>query len=160
MKTKPDWRLHTLSWIKMDRKFNIDQLFTYTMGNTNGSTWATTSVDSTIGYQHTAVKEEAREGGRYNRDVRGYFNVRLPGGKRCLGRSLCFCNGFTIRFNRITYYCKQVGHDYFASHLETLIQHRWNVCSCCPLLVWCLLLLLQWWIPRLAACCNYSFHAY
>ena len=40
----------------MDRKYNIDRLFTNTMGNTNGSTSATTSVDTTIGSQHTAVK--------------------------------------------------------------------------------------------------------
>ena len=41
----------------MDRKCNIDILFTYTMGNNNGSTSATTLVVTTIGYQHTAVKE-------------------------------------------------------------------------------------------------------
>ena len=76
------------------------------MVNTNGSKSATTSGDTTIGYQHTAVKEEAREGGRYNRAVRGYCNVRLPNGERCFGISLCFYNGFTIRFNRVTYYCK------------------------------------------------------
>ena len=128
----------------MDRKCNIDILFTYTTGNTNGSTSSTTLVDTTIGSQHTAVKEEAREGGKYNRAVRGRCDVRLPNGKRCLGRSLCFYNGFTIRFNRITYYCKQVGHDYFASHLETIIQHRSHVCSCRPLLVCCLLRLLQY----------------
>ena len=32
-------------------------------------------MDTTVGYQHTAVKVEAREGGRYNRAVGGYFNV-------------------------------------------------------------------------------------
>ena len=108
----------------MDRKFNIDRLFNYTMGNTNGSTSATTSVDTTIGSQHIAVKEEARERRRYNRAVRGYCNVRLPNGKICLSRFLCFYNGFNIRFNRITYYCKQVGCDNFALYLGTLIQHR------------------------------------
>ena len=46
----------------MDRICNIGILFTYTMVNTNGSTSATTSVDTTVGYQHTAVKVEAREG--------------------------------------------------------------------------------------------------
>ena len=59
------------------------------MGNTNGSTSATTSVNTTtIGSHHTAVKEEYRQGGRNNRAVRGYYNVRLPNGKRCLGRHL------------------------------------------------------------------------
>ena len=72
----------------MDIKYSIDILFTYTMRNTNGSKSGTTSVDTTIGYQHTAVKEEAREGGRYNRAVRGYCNVMLPNGKRCLGKSI------------------------------------------------------------------------
>ena len=113
------------------------------MGNTNGSTSATTLVDTTIGSQHTAVKEEAREGGRYTRAVRGYCNVRLPNGKRCFGTSLCFYNDITIRFNMITYYCKQVGHDYFASHIETLIQHRSHVCSSIPLIFCCFLCLLQ-----------------
>ena len=126
----PSWRLHTLSWIKMDRKCNIYGLFTYTMGNNNGSISATTLVDTTIWYQHTDVQEEAREGGRYNRDIRGYFNVRLHNGNRCLRVSLCFYNGFTIRFNRITCYCNHVGHDYFASHLETLIHHLSHFCSC------------------------------
>ena len=67
----------------MDRKCNIDRLFYLTMGNTNGSKPDTTSVDTTIGYQHTTVKEEYRQGGRYNRDVRvrGYCNVMLP---KCL----------------------------------------------------------------------------
>ena len=45
----------------MDRRCNIDILFNYNMGNTNGSTSATTSVDNTIGYQHTTIKEEAIE---------------------------------------------------------------------------------------------------
>ena len=86
----------------MDRKFNTDRLFTYTMGNTNGSTSVTTSVDNTIGSQHTSVKEEARGGKSYNRTVRGYCNVSLPNVNRCIGISLYFYNGFTIRFNRMT----------------------------------------------------------
>ena len=48
----------------MDRKYNIDRLFTYTMGRTNGSPSVTTLVNITIGSQHTAVKEESREIGR------------------------------------------------------------------------------------------------
>ena len=105
----------------MDRKFNIDRLFTDTMRKTKGSTSATTSLDITIGYQRTAVKEEYIEEGRYNRAVRGYCNMRLPNGKRYLSRSLCLYNFFTMMFNRITYYCKKVGREYFALYLETLI---------------------------------------
>ena len=44
----------------MDIKYSIDILFTYTMRNTNGSTSATTLVDTTIGSQHTTIKEEVR----------------------------------------------------------------------------------------------------
>ena len=88
----------------MDIRCNIYRLFTYTMGNTNRSTSATTSVDTTFGYQHNAVKEEAKEVGMYNRAVRGYCNVRLPNRNIYFARYLCFLNCFTIRFNRITYY--------------------------------------------------------
>ena len=84
------------------------------MGKNNGSISATTLVDTTIGSQHISGKEEAREGWRYNRDVRGYCNVGLPNGKRCLIRYLLFYNIFTIRSNRINNYCKRVGCDYFA----------------------------------------------
>ena len=119
----------------MDRKCNTDRLFTYTMGNTNGSTSATTLVDTTIGSQHTAVKEDTRYRGKYNRAVRGYYNMRLPHGKKCIGRYLCLYNVFTVRFNRITYYCKQVGHNYFELNLETLINHCSHVFSFRSLLV-------------------------
>ena len=34
-------------------------------------------MDTTIGYQPIAVKEEARGGGGYDRDVSGYCNARL-----------------------------------------------------------------------------------
>ena len=84
--------------------------------------------------QCNTVKEEARYGGRYNRAVRGYCNVRLPNGTICLSKSLCLYNGLTIRFNRITYYCKQICHDYFAFHLETLIFHHSIFFSYRPLL--------------------------
>ena len=60
----------------MDIKCNIERLFNYNMGNINGSTSDITSVDTTIGSKHTAVKEEAREGGRYNRAFRGCCNMR------------------------------------------------------------------------------------
>ena len=56
------------------------------MGKTNGSTPAATSLDTPIESQHTDVKEEAIERGRYNRAVRGYFNVRLSNGKICFSR--------------------------------------------------------------------------
>ena len=141
MKTQPAWRLHTLVWIKMNRKCNIYILFIYTMGNTNGSTLDTTSVDTSTASQHTSIKELAREGWRYNRDVRGYYNVRLRNGKRFLSKSLFFYNGFTIGFNMIIYCFKQVGHDYFSFHLEILIRYCSHVSSCRPLLVWCFLCL-------------------
>ena len=83
---------------------------------------ASTLVASTIEYQHTALKEGAREGGRYNRTARGYCQGRLPNGKSCLKRTLLFCNGCT-RFNKKTYYCKQVGLDCFATHLDSLVHH-------------------------------------
>ena len=82
----------------------------------SASSSAYTLVASTIGSQHTAEKEGAREGGRYNRAVRGYCNGRLPNGKSCLKRTLRFYNGCT-RFNKKTYHCKQVGCGCFASIL-------------------------------------------
>ena len=86
----------------MDIRYNIDILFTHTMGNTNGSTSDTTLVYIAIGSQYTTFKEEAREGRRYNMAVRGYCNVSLTHRKRFFGVSLCFYNVFTIRFNMIT----------------------------------------------------------
>ena len=74
----------------MDRRYNTDRLCTYFMGKTNRSTSASTLVDTTIEYQHNTVKEEDIEGGRYNRAVRVYCNVRLPNVKRCLSRYLFF----------------------------------------------------------------------
>ena len=69
----------------MDRRCDIEILFTSTMGENNWSTSANTLVDTTIESQHTDVKEEAREGRGYNRADRGYCNVRLPNGKICIG---------------------------------------------------------------------------
>ena len=80
------------------------------------------AVASTIGSQHTAKTEGAREGGRCNRTTRGYCSGRLPNGKRCLKRTLLFCNGCT-RFNKKTYFCQQVGHDCFAMHHNFLVRH-------------------------------------
>ena len=78
---------------------------------------------STIGSQHTAEKEIAKKRGRYNQTVRGYYNGRLPNGRRCLKRTLLFCNGCT-KFNKKAYYCTHLGHDFFATHLDSLIHHR------------------------------------
>ena len=125
----------------MDRKINIDSLFIYTMVNPNRSTSTTTPEETNIESQNKTVKEESREGEEYNRYFRGNYNVRLPNGKICLSRSFFFCNVFTIRFNRITYCCKQVGCDYFAFHLETLIQNHSHVFSCRLLPFWYLLCL-------------------
>ena len=59
----------------------------------SASSLAYTSVTSTIGSQHTAEKEGAREGGRYNRTTIDYCNGGLPNGKRCIKRNLVFYNG-------------------------------------------------------------------
>ena len=56
----------------------------------SASSLAYTSATSTIGSQHTAEKEGAREGGRYNRTTGGYCKGRLPNGKRCLKRTHWF----------------------------------------------------------------------
>ena len=42
---------------------------------------------------HFSEKEEVKLGGRYNRLTRGYCSRKFPNGKRCLHRSLWFCNG-------------------------------------------------------------------
>ena len=73
-----------------------------------------------IGSQHTAEREEARERGRYNKLTRVYCSGRLPNGKRCLNRSLWFCKGCN-RFNKKTYYFQQVGHAFFAMHHDSLV---------------------------------------
>ena len=88
---------------------NIDLLLAYTL------------VTSTIEYQHTDVKEVAREVGRYNMTPRGYCNGRFPNGNICLNRTLWFCNG-CYRFNKKTYYCQQVGCDCFATHHDSLVR--------------------------------------
>ena len=54
----------------------------------SASSTSYTSVTSTIGSQHTTEREEAREGGRYNRIFRGYCSGSLPNRKRCLKRTL------------------------------------------------------------------------
>ena len=41
-----------------------------------------------IVYQHFSKKEEAKQGGRYNRLTRGYCSGKLPNGNRCLQISL------------------------------------------------------------------------
>ena len=88
----------------------------------SASSFAYTLVTSTIGSQHTSEKEEAREGGIYNRNNRGYFNGRLTNGKRFLNRTILFCNRHTS-FNRKTYYCQQVGRKCFVTHPDSLVCH-------------------------------------
>ena len=74
-----------------------------------------------IGYQNIAEKEEAREGGRYNRLTRGYCPGRLTNGKRRLKRSLWFCKECNS-FNKQMYYFRQVGRDCFTTHHKSLIR--------------------------------------
>ena len=52
-----------------------------------------------IGYQHMIKKEEAKQGGRYNRLTKGYCSGKLHNGNRCLHRSLYFCK-VCNRFNK------------------------------------------------------------
>ena len=70
---------------------------------------------------HMAWKEFELEGEIYNRAARGYCHRRLPNGKRCLKRSLWYCNGFLIRFRRRNYYCKHNLRDCFASHHDSQV---------------------------------------
>ena len=120
---------------------------------------AYTFVTSDIGSQHTAEKEGAREGGRYNRTTGCYWNDRLPNGNRFLKRTHWFFNGCAM-FNKKTYYCQQVGHDCFLTHIESLVHNRWHICSCGSIFVWCLIRYEQRWLSRPVTCCNYSFCAY
>ena len=74
----------------------------------------------TIGYQHNAEREEAREGVRYNRTFRGLCSSRLTNGNRFMNIILWFCN-LCDRFNKKTYYFQQVGRDCFAIHHDSLV---------------------------------------
>ena len=71
----------------------------------------------------TAEKEGAKEGGIYNRTVRGYFNRRLPNGRRCLKRTILFCNVCT-KFNKKAYYCKHLSRDCFSINLDSLVTKK------------------------------------
>ena len=73
-----------------------------------------------IGSEHIAKKEEAKQGGRYNRLSRGYCSRKLPNGNRCLQRSLWFCKVFNS-FNKRVYYCQQVHRNCFEMHHDSLV---------------------------------------
>ena len=83
---------------------------------------ASTLASSTIGSQHTSEKEGAKEGGRYNRAVRGYCNGKLHNGRIYLKRTLWFYN-FCAKFNNKAYYFKRVGRDCFAKYIDSLVHH-------------------------------------
>ena len=74
----------------------------------------TIATDTTTSIGHTASRKVRREVGRSNRAIRGYYNMRLPNRNICVKRSLWYCNGCLIRFDRRTYYCKNKSHDCFA----------------------------------------------
>ena len=94
---------------------------------------------------HIFPKKKAKLGGRYNRLTRGYCSRKLPNGKRCLHRSLWFCNGCHGFNNKKVYYCRHVHRNCFGMHHDSLVRLPWHVCF--------LYRSLQWWLPRLAACC-------
>ena len=90
----------------------------------------TIATDPTTAVDHTASKEVQLEGGGYNRVSKGYCHRRLPNGRRFVKRILWYCHDCSIQFGRRTYYCKQNGHDCFASHRDSLVRLPWHV--------WCL----------------------
>ena len=89
--------------------------------NTISEITLNSALSISIGSQHISKREEAREVGRYSRLTREYCSGRLPIGKRCLKRSLWFCKGCN-RFNKKTYYCRQVGRDCFGTHHDSLVR--------------------------------------
>ena len=90
----------------------------------------TIATSPTTSIVHTAPREVQLEGGRYNREARGYCHMRLPNGKRCLNRSISYFHDCSIRFGRRTYYCKKNVRDWFALHHDSLV--------CLPCYVLCL----------------------
>ena len=93
-------------------------------------------------------KKRAKYGGKYNMNIRVYFHLRLPNGKIFLNRNLWFLN-FLTKFNKNTYYCKQLDYDCFEISTDSLIHHRWYIWSCCYvnvflcfLLVWSYLIMM------------------
>ena len=75
----------------------------------------------------------------------------LSNGKRWLKRILWFWNECN-RFNKKMYYCRQVGHDCFSIHHDSLICLTWHV--------FCLTLPQQWWLNMIESWCYYVFQAY
>ena len=73
-----------------------------------------------IGYQHIAEKEEAKQGERYNSLTRGSCSGKLPNGNICLHVSLLFCKGCS-RFNKKVYYCRNVCPNCFETHHYSLV---------------------------------------
>ena len=82
----------------------------------------TIATDPTTDIDHAASEEFKLEGGRYNREDRGYFHMRLNNGRICLKRILWYCHDLYIRFGKRNYYCKQNGRDCFASHRDSLVR--------------------------------------
>ena len=74
-----------------------------------------------IGSEHIAKEEEAKQGGRYNRLTIGYCSGKLPNGKICLQRIIWFCKGCN-RFNKKVYYCQKVHHHCFEIHHDSLVR--------------------------------------
>ena len=74
-----------------------------------------------IGSQHIAEKEEAKQGGGYNRLTRGFCSGNLPNENRCLQRSLWFYKGCN-RFNKKVYYCRQIRRNFFETHHDSLVR--------------------------------------
>ena len=75
-----------------------------------------------IGSQHIAQKEEAKQGGRYNRLTRCYCSGKLPNGKRCLQIRLWFCKGCNGFNNKRVYYCQQVHRNCFEMRHDSLVR--------------------------------------
>ena len=46
------------------------------------------------------------------------------------------------------------------AHLDSLVHHRWHVCSCRSIFVCCLISYWQWWLRRPAAWCNDALYAH
>ena len=70
---------------------NSTQVSTFSELTLNSASFsASTLVASTIGYQNTAIKEGAREGGRYNSTARSYCQLSFYNGNICLKRTLWF----------------------------------------------------------------------
>ena len=118
------------------------------------------ATTNTTAIAYTTSMEVEMAGGMYNRAVRGYCNRRLLNGKRCLKRILWYWNGWSIWFERKTYYYKQKNRDGFAFHHEHLVTNCWFVFPHFQFYVCGLNSSLQWWLISLAAYWNDAYHAY